>query len=309
MSKQDDTQPGNSEHDEQSHPADNPGDPHSEDGSETLMDPGLVKPFDSEPALSERDPAGQTFELPSDPTVFEDTSQAEQATLADLPLNASHDRSSATIAGNLVDDVAAESELDDRTTVEPELPHAPTAGFENEHSDATIVQSAKPGDSQSADEISNADGTQVSHAAEDVDRTTADSVRSEGSQGGTVPDGQTPDHDATIIEGVSADPDMTIVEGATGADNSSNTGPTAVDRSDSREASGAGNLEKTRDANEKKQHPAGKGVHETANRWDFEQRYQLVNNFARGGLGQIWMANDSRLRREVAYKELLPTAL
>ena len=55
--------------------------------------------------------------------------------------------------------------------------------------------------------------------------------------------------------------------------------------------------------------PKGKGAHETADRWEYEQRYQLVTNFARGGLGQIWMANDTRLRREVAYKELLPNAL
>jgi serine/threonine protein kinase/Tfp pilus assembly protein PilF len=52
-----------------------------------------------------------------------------------------------------------------------------------------------------------------------------------------------------------------------------------------------------------------KGAHETADRWEDQQRYHLVNNFARGGLGQIWSAQDSRLRREVAYKELLPNAL
>ncbi|MBI1309772.1 protein kinase [bacterium] len=50
-------------------------------------------------------------------------------------------------------------------------------------------------------------------------------------------------------------------------------------------------------------------AHETADRWEAQQRYQLVSNFARGGLGQIWLAQDSRLRREVAYKELLPSAL
>lgn len=40
-----------------------------------------------------------------------------------------------------------------------------------------------------------------------------------------------------------------------------------------------------------------------------ESHYDLVENFARGGLGKIWRARDSRLRREVAYKELLPRAL
>jgi serine/threonine protein kinase/Tfp pilus assembly protein PilF len=38
-------------------------------------------------------------------------------------------------------------------------------------------------------------------------------------------------------------------------------------------------------------------------------RYELVDNFARGGLGNIWRAKDERLQREVAFKELLPAAL
>lgn len=38
-------------------------------------------------------------------------------------------------------------------------------------------------------------------------------------------------------------------------------------------------------------------------------RYQLVENFAHGGLGNIWRAEDKALRREVAFKELLPKAL
>ena len=55
--------------------------------------------------------------------------------------------------------------------------------------------------------------------------------------------------------------------------------------------------------------PTRNNAHETVSRWETEQKYQLGSNFARGGLGQIWMANDIRLRREVAYKELLPAAL
>lgn len=42
---------------------------------------------------------------------------------------------------------------------------------------------------------------------------------------------------------------------------------------------------------------------------DSVERYQLRDNFARGGLGKIWLAEDVRIRREVAYKELLPNAL
>ena len=40
-----------------------------------------------------------------------------------------------------------------------------------------------------------------------------------------------------------------------------------------------------------------------------EDRFKLVNNFASGGLGKIWLAHDGRIRREVAFKELLPRAL
>jgi len=35
-------------------------------------------------------------------------------------------------------------------------------------------------------------------------------------------------------------------------------------------------------------------------------RYQLLDNFAHGGLGNIWKAEDKAIRREVAFKELLP---
>lgn len=35
-------------------------------------------------------------------------------------------------------------------------------------------------------------------------------------------------------------------------------------------------------------------------------RYRLIENFAHGGMGNIWRAEDERIRREVAYKELLP---
>jgi len=35
-------------------------------------------------------------------------------------------------------------------------------------------------------------------------------------------------------------------------------------------------------------------------------RYRLIENFAHGGMGNVWRAEDERIRREVAYKELLP---
>lgn len=38
-------------------------------------------------------------------------------------------------------------------------------------------------------------------------------------------------------------------------------------------------------------------------------RYDMVDNFARGGMGNIWLAKDGMIQREVAYKELLPRAM
>ncbi|MDA0919879.1 MAG: tetratricopeptide repeat protein [Planctomycetota bacterium] len=42
---------------------------------------------------------------------------------------------------------------------------------------------------------------------------------------------------------------------------------------------------------------------------DEAPRYDMVDNFARGGMGNIWLAKDSMIKREVAYKELLPRAM
>lgn len=39
------------------------------------------------------------------------------------------------------------------------------------------------------------------------------------------------------------------------------------------------------------------------------ERYVLLDNFAHGGLGNLWRAEDKAIRREVAFKELLPRAL
>ncbi|MCC7424035.1 MAG: tetratricopeptide repeat protein [Planctomycetaceae bacterium] len=40
-----------------------------------------------------------------------------------------------------------------------------------------------------------------------------------------------------------------------------------------------------------------------------DQNYDLIEDFARGGMGKIWRALDRRIKREVAFKELLPNAL
>lgn len=40
-----------------------------------------------------------------------------------------------------------------------------------------------------------------------------------------------------------------------------------------------------------------------------EDRYRLLDNFAHGGLGNIWRAEDTAIHRQIAFKELLPRAL
>ncbi|MFM9961585.1 MAG: protein kinase domain-containing protein [Planctomycetaceae bacterium] len=52
--------------------------------------------------------------------------------------------------------------------------------------------------------------------------------------------------------------------------------------------------------------PTGQGPSESPRG---AERYVLVENFAHGGLGNLWRAEDTAIRREVAFKELLPKAL
>lgn len=117
--------------------------------------------------------------------------------------------------------------------------------------------------------------------------------------------------EATMMESLDDNPDATRIENSAGATADDRT----VVESDYRSAAGGSAQDGTQILDESAGpsrgpgRPKRKGAHETADRWEHEPRYSLVTNFARGGLGQIWMANDTRLRREVAYKELLPGAL
>jgi serine/threonine protein kinase/Tfp pilus assembly protein PilF len=254
--------------------------------SETIMEPDSdhspvesAKPEDTvalpadQQGFPDADAADRTFELPEDQTVVEDTSFGDPVTIPNLP----------------ADESAAEHSED-------------AQGTNNEGDNTQVSMSDDDSDQTSMeDEVDAQDGTVIESVLQDNDATV-----SEGASAGNV------DPDGTIIEGSTArlnDPDGTIVEGATGAVGSSATGATEFESSATGGASGKGNWNQTRDSNQKKPPTGRKAAHETANRWDAEQRYQLVTNFARGGLGQIWMANDGRLRREVAFKELLPNAL
>ena len=160
-------------------------------------------------------------------------------------------------------------------------------------SDATIADSPADG---------NNDATQFDAGlAADLDQTLADGVISDAP-------------DATLADksGGPDEFDRTVAEGDFISDATFAEGPSANDDIDATIVSKDGSDSAAASQQRSSQPPPRKklpGAHETADRWETQQRYQLVSNFARGGLGQIWMARDARLRREVAYKELLPSAL
>jgi|GEM_PF-567762 serine/threonine protein kinase/Tfp pilus assembly protein PilF len=241
----------------------------------------------------------------------------------------------ATIADVTVDDLTVHDGGEARTGDDGTMPLPPDTDAEAVPADRaeTIMDEPIPGDVSSA-ASSGTEGTLMDPALagppqQDHEATLAD------------PDLISPDRvdepvDATIVEPGMGSPDATLVDPssfsdtaatlmdpssaiASGADDGT-TGTvleselpsrgSGVESAFGQTAASAGsgqgnwNATRSRDGAAKK-----KGAHETADRWEEEQRYQLVNNFARGGLGQIWLASDVRLRRDVAYKEMLPAAL
>ena len=269
-----------------------------------------VELSDDQPSRLDPEAAGDTFALPDEQTLVEDTSIGDTATIGDAAPGASSLKSG--------------SVADDGTILESLSGITPPS---QENAEDVTLAALPPVSEEDAEASVSADdqsGTQLSLTEEDSDRTSADDDPEEDDatiqQTFESDDDATMnsefadasfDPDATVAAEASqnrTDPDGTIVEGETGAASSSGSEVTGLDSAGVKEPS-RGNWGRTKDAKQKKRPSSGKGVHETVNRWDSEQRYQLVSNFARGGLGQIWMANDSRLRREVAFKELLPRAL
>ena len=329
MSNQDETLAGDNddkcERDEASEQGDSPVDGHSE----TIMDPGLEPPEDDSSRAQDTlalpadlhsppDADGQTFVQPEDQTVVEDMSIGDAGTIADLPANESAHPQDAD--QTFVEPLSGISpplpeNADDPTIADEQTADDPSKNDEDNNTQLSMSD-ADPDRTSMEVSVDDDGGTAMESSAPDGDATYVEDTSSDRSDPvGTIIEGSTnqqSDPDGTIIEGSTArpnDPEGTIIEGATGADRSSATGATEFETSATGGASGKGNWNETRDSNQKKQASRKKAAHETANRWDAEQRYQLVTNFARGGLGQIWMANDGRLRREVAFKELLPSAL
>ncbi len=268
---------------------------------QTLMDPALPSDQSFEPH-DDRSYVDQTIMDPSDgQTAGSDESAADEQyehTLMDESL-ARPGRNSLDADHTVVEQADEELDQADQTI-------ADAGPVGQEPSDATIADSLA--DQESGATIADTADAELSNAtqfdaglAAGSDRTM---IEGEPSAGGdvTLPDEATveSEFDQTMVESTASD-DRTSVESA---------GPSAEFDATivSRDGvdSTAAPQRASRGSSPKKRRP---GAHETADRWEIQQRYQLVSNFARGGLGQIWMAQDARLRREVAFKELLPSAL
>lgn len=309
MSTPNDQQPLNPEDDDRTISDDTS--PPGADGDQTIADGAADQdtarsrtpspPSDDQTLLDASSVAGQPSESEADDeqTIVGDSSVGEE-TLADVNLtNGPADGDGQTIGDQTQALPEAHPTSDDQTIADIE--HSVPAD-----ADATISGDASaPTDDQTiADSPENAhdDATQLDTSQPtDPDKTLPDGVASD-------------DPDATLADGggVSDEFDHTVAEGDFTSDATSLEGPSAGDDIDATIVSKDGSDSPAPSQQRPSQPPRRKrqpGAHETADRWETQQRYQLVSNFARGGLGQIWMARDARLRREVAFKELLPSAL
>ena len=286
------------------------------DDSATIADESLTAPTAGEA------PDADTTSMPSNPG--HPTPQRENDDQT-LPLDGAVPESDdgATIADMAVSVATDEDESDGRTLQASET--APSAAGVGDDAE-TIVDESMTEPSSSTDGLDDAtlmDSALAAVPPEGHEATVADPdlVREddpEDSPEATTVQPENSDADATIVESTvdQSDPQATIVDttGESGAGDATeatvietehNSQPGGCDDFGKTAASGQGNWNETKGAGPRQK----KSAHETADRWEQQQRYSLVNNFARGGLGQIWLASDTRLRREVAYKEMLPTAL
>ena len=261
------------------------GSPSQSDNDQTLLD-----------ASSETDQSS-VAEGNDEPTIVADAGTGEE-TIADANLASGDENSDGQTIGNQTQALPGASPTsDDQTITDEAQPEPADATIADEAStpasDATIADSPTDGH----DDATQLDAGQPA----DPDQTLPDSVAS-GDPNATLADG-----------GGRADEfNHTVAEGDFTSDATSIEGPSANDDIDATIVSKDGSNSAAASQQRPSQPPPRRkqpGAHETADRWETQQRYQLVSNFARGGLGQIWMARDARLRREVAFKELLPSAL
>lgn len=289
----------------------------------------------SPPAGSESDGSDATIadESFGDPEVSSGADAADQTLMNPSSSDQSPAESAApdqTVAPKGAGTGADVDQPGDGTVV---LPDAGAAAEGREvHSDATFVDDsipAAPVSSAGDEEATLMDPSLAEPPSVENDATLADpdlvaDDRAEESADATLVQPGNPEPDATLVDPTvnAANADATMVDHSSvpaAGDGDANDGTvletelnsqpsgreSEFGRTAASGASGEGNWNETKTPGAARR----KAAHETADRWEAQQRYSLVNNFARGGLGQIWLASDTRLRRDVAYKEMLPTAL
>ncbi|MFM9960315.1 MAG: protein kinase domain-containing protein [Planctomycetaceae bacterium] len=234
---------------------------------------------------------------------FVDAAVHEDATCVDAPI-----REDATVV-----DAAAH---EDATFVDAPAQEDATFVDASAHEDATFVDAPVQEDATVVDAALPEDATIVDSPRDD-DATFVDSPGAETRDldATYVESGSTGDNDATLVTSTPnrnpSELDVQTVIGdvphdphATFAEISATAGSSSVARGWAA-TQGASEAEPSAKAPGTKPTSAPRGQ----NTPRAEDRYKLLDNFAHGGLGNIWLAEDTSIRRQIAFKELLPKAL
>lgn len=157
--------------------------------------------------------------------------------------------------------------------------------------DQTLIEPSEPDAVTIVDPAISLGATRASSIDNDPDVTIADPSPSLGNPESAV---------QTIIDPVSSDADATSLEFEATAGSSS----AARGWAPTKGATGAAWPQPLPNSASKPQPPQ-----RPINAPRAEDRYRLLDNFAHGGLGNIWRAEDTAIHRHIAFKELLPKAL
>lgn len=293
------------------------GQPRQEDTDQTLA--GTIVPGSDDDDAGAQQTADQTLALESADT--ERRPQPADQTLALPPGGTLVAEADSVSSDHTLADDSGEMATD-RTLADSE----PTSASGTSNLQSREAGAGSANDATLADSPADPDGTWVEGAVSDDSRDQAtqaverDAAPDDQSDDGTIAEADYGDsRDATQADtGLDApDNERTMVESAFTAGQSSDSAneQTIVSQDISgaetkpRGPARAGDATRARTPSPGGAKPGAKSAPGAPSKWETQQRYQLVSNFARGGLGAIWLAQDTRLRREVAFKELLPAAL
>lgn len=284
------------------------------------LDPTIVDGQDDAASAADVD---ATIGPDDDATVFPDEEPIEPAATVvtnDVAGNEPEDDDDATVfpddeppAQTIAEDAPDE---DDDATVFPDEEPAPAA--------ATVVTGSEPEEDDDATVFPNEDPAPASVGSQPLATTY---VTPDDQDQTVAPD--EPDDDATVYsdagETPGGDDDQTIMGDEEAASVATRSGQTALPQtvagtvdgleSVSETSTGESQSGRTRmsfgkfKGSKTKMESSGKGAAAKKKQEPEGPRYDLVDNFAHGGMGNIWKAHDQKIHRDVAYKELLPRAL